>query len=140
MAEISPHQGSESQWIEALLFLPISEILSLTWEIVVDPDYTFLGIETFLKFPILQRASFLASSFFSGTSRNRAGSKNQNQPIKHLFPCSRHSRSKASRPPASLCGNAFHDLQLFPTSSFFTRHLGEPAGLTQRKESSLGQN
>lgn len=39
MAEIFPHQGTESQWIEALLFLPISEILSLTWEIVVDPDY-----------------------------------------------------------------------------------------------------
>lgn len=37
MAEISPHQGTKSQWIEALLFLPISEILSLTWEIVVDP-------------------------------------------------------------------------------------------------------
>jgi len=39
MAEISPHQGTKSQWIEALPFLPISEILSLTWEIVVDPDY-----------------------------------------------------------------------------------------------------
>lgn len=39
MAEISPHQGTELQWIEALPFLPISEILSLTWEIVVDPDY-----------------------------------------------------------------------------------------------------
>lgn len=50
MAEISPHQGTESQWIEALLFLPISEILSLTWEIVVDPDYTFLGIDTFYNF------------------------------------------------------------------------------------------
>ena len=37
MAE--PHQGTKSQWIEALPFLPISEILSLTWEIVVDPDY-----------------------------------------------------------------------------------------------------
>nr|DAD42091.1 TPA_asm: hypothetical protein HUJ06_000321 [Nelumbo nucifera] len=33
-----------------------------------------------------------------------------------------------SQPAASLCGNAFHDLQLFPTSSFSTRHLGEPAG------------
>ena len=50
MAEISPHQGTKSQWIEALLFLPISEILSLTWEIVVDPAYTFLGIETFYNF------------------------------------------------------------------------------------------
>lgn len=38
MAEISPYQESESQWIEALLFLPISEILSLTWEIVVKPS------------------------------------------------------------------------------------------------------
>lgn len=47
MAEISPHQENESQWIEAPLFLPISEILSLTWEIVVNPDYTFLGIKTF---------------------------------------------------------------------------------------------
>lgn len=47
MAEISPHQETESQWIEAPLFLPISEILSLTWEIVVNPDYTFLGIKTF---------------------------------------------------------------------------------------------
>lgn len=43
----APHQGTESQWIEALLFLPISEILSLTWKIVVDPDYT---IETFYNF------------------------------------------------------------------------------------------
>lgn len=48
-----------------------------------------------------------------------------------MFPCSRHSRSKASRPPASLCGNAFHDLRLFPTSSLFTRHLGEPAGTNE---------
>ena len=39
MIEISPHQGTKSQWIEAPPFLPISEILSLTWEIVVDPDY-----------------------------------------------------------------------------------------------------
>jgi hypothetical protein len=38
MAEISPYQETESQWIEALLFLPISEILSLTWEIVVKPS------------------------------------------------------------------------------------------------------
>ena len=38
MAEIPPYQESESQWIEALLFLPISEILSLTWEIVVKPS------------------------------------------------------------------------------------------------------
>lgn len=43
MAEIPPHQGTKSQWIEALPFLPISEILSLTWEIVVDPDY--MGID-----------------------------------------------------------------------------------------------
>ena len=50
MAEIFPHQETESQWIEAPLFLPISEILSLTWEIVVNPDYTFLGIETFYNF------------------------------------------------------------------------------------------
>lgn len=39
---------------------------------------------------------------------------------------------KASRPPASLCGNAFHDLQLFPTSSLFTRHLGEPVDQPER--------
>jgi len=38
MAETSPYQESESQWIEALPFLPISEILSLTWEIVVKPS------------------------------------------------------------------------------------------------------
>lgn len=44
MAEISPHQETESQ---SPIFLPISEILSLTWEIVVNPDYTFLGIKTF---------------------------------------------------------------------------------------------
>lgn len=53
MAEIPPHQETESQWIEAPLFLPISEILSLTcWEIVVNPDsdYTFLEIETFYHF------------------------------------------------------------------------------------------
>lgn len=87
MAEISPHQGSESQWIEALLFLPISEILSLTWEIVVDPDYMGIG---------------------PSSSESR------------LFQISTD--------------------ELFPTSSFSTRHLGEPAGLTQRKESSLGQN
>lgn len=31
MAEIFPHQGTESQWIETLLFLPISEILSLSF-------------------------------------------------------------------------------------------------------------
>lgn len=80
------------------------------------------------------------TQFREGISRNRASSKNTNQPILNLFPCSRHSISKASQPPAFLCGNIFHDLQLFPTSSFFTRHLGEPAGLTQRKESSLGQN
>lgn len=87
MAEISPHQGSESQWIEALLFLPISEILSLTWEIVVDPDYMGIG-------------------------------PSSSESI--LFQISTD--------------------ELFPTSSFSTRHLGEPAGLTQRKESSLGQN
>lgn len=84
MAEIS---RSESQWIETLLFLPISEILSLTWEIVVDPDYMGIG---------------------PSYSESR------------LFPISTD--------------------ELFPTSSFSTRHLGEPAGLTQRKESSLGQN
>jgi len=91
MAEISPHQGSESQWIEALLFLPISEILSLTWEIVVDPDYMGIG---------------------PSSSESR------------LFQISTDELSR----------------ELFPTSSFSTRHLGEPAGLTQRKESSLGQN
>lgn len=113
MAEISPHQGTKSQWIEALLFLPISEILSLTClGNCGRPRLHLPRNRDFLQFPL---TSFLASSFFSGTSRNRAGSKNNNKPIKHMFPCSRHSRSKASRPPASLCG-------LFMISSSFLSH------------------
>jgi len=140
MAEISlhtkepNHNGSKPSLSFQLVifFLLLGKLWSTptTWEQILLPRN-----RDFLQFPLT-----LASSFFSGTSRNRVGSKNRNKPIKKMFPCSRHSRSKASRPPASLCGNAFHDLQLFPTSSFFTRHLGEPAGLTQRKESSLGPN
>lgn len=56
MVEISPHQGTESQWIEALLFLPISDIPRCGRPRLHGNRSFFLGIYTFYLFPLFSRA------------------------------------------------------------------------------------